>query len=105
MQPGTYDLPISGEQSRRAISRWIILGLLSLVAAGLFSILLVLARTPVVQSLIPLVDFFRVALVIHVNLSVLVWLLAISAALGALAQPLKTPSGRLWRSGWQHVGR
>ena len=84
MQPGTYDLPISGEQSRRAISRWIILGLLSLVAAGLFSILLVLARTPFIQSLIPLVDFFRVALVIHVNLSVLVWLLAISAALWSI---------------------
>ena len=57
------------------------LGLLSLVAAGIFSLLLVLGRTPVIQSLVPFVDFFRVALVVHVNLSVLVWLLAKIVAL------------------------
>ena len=85
MQPPVYDLPISHDQSRRVIAAWIILGLLSLVAAGVFSLLLVLARTPVIQSLIPFVDFFRVALVVHVNLSVLVWLLSITAALWSLS--------------------
>lgn len=55
------------------------LGLVSLLAAGFFSILLVLARTPVVQGLIPLLDFFQIALVVHVTLSVLIWLLAMSA--------------------------
>ncbi len=84
MQPTIYDLPIRSDSSRRIISAWIILGLLSLVAAGIFSLLLVLARTPVIQSLIPFVDFFRVALVVHVNLSVLVWLLSITAALWSL---------------------
>lgn len=49
------------------------------MAAGIFSILLVLARTPVVQGLVPLLDFFRIALVVHVTLSVLIWLLAMSA--------------------------
>ncbi|MBT8080615.1 MAG: cbb3-type cytochrome c oxidase subunit I [Gammaproteobacteria bacterium] len=68
-----------------AVRNWLVLGLLSLVAAGLFSLLLVLARTPVLQSWIPFVDFFHVALVVHVNLSVLVWLLAISAAMWSLA--------------------
>ena len=63
MQSPVYDLPISHDQSRRVISAWIILGLVSLIAAGVFSLLLVLARTPVIQSLIPFVDFFRVALV------------------------------------------
>jgi hypothetical protein len=38
-----------------------------------FSILLVMARTPFVQELIPFIDFFRVALVVHVKLSVLEW--------------------------------
>jgi cytochrome c oxidase subunit I len=84
MQLPTYKLPIANDDTRRIVSAWIILGLLSLVAAGIFSLLLVLARTPVLQSLIPFIDFFHVALVVHVNLSVLVWLLAISAAMWSL---------------------
>jgi hypothetical protein len=62
-----------------------LLGLVALVAAGLFSILLVVARTPLVQEWIPVDDFFRVALVVHVNLSVLIWLLAIAATVWSLA--------------------
>lgn len=67
------------------------LGLVSLVAAGVFSILLVMARTPVVQELIPLIDFFRVALVVHVTLSVSIWLLAISAAFWSLGATTEQP--------------
>jgi hypothetical protein len=53
--------------------------------AGVFSVLLVLARTPLVQGWIPFIDFFQVSLVVHVTLSVLVWLLAISAAMWSLS--------------------
>jgi cytochrome c oxidase subunit 1 len=53
--------------------------------AGIFSILLVLARTPLVQGWIPFIDFFHVSLVVHVTLSVLVWLLSISAAMWSLS--------------------
>ena len=81
MRPVIYDLPLGDAEINRSVSRWLILALLSLVAAGLFSVLLVLARTPVIQAWIPFVDFFHVALVVHVNLSVLVWLLAITAAM------------------------
>jgi len=84
MQTIFHELPVDTDAKRQSISRWIFLGLLSLVAAGVFSILLVLARTPYIQSKIPFIDFFRTALVIHVNLSVLVWLLAISGALWSL---------------------
>ena len=84
MLPPRYELPIEGEYKRHAVTRWLTLGLLALVAAGVFSLLLVLARTPFIQSIIPLVDFFHVALVVHVNLSVLVWLLAVTAALWSL---------------------
>lgn len=87
-----YDLPIRSETARRSTTAWLGLGLVSLVAAGIFSILLVLARTPVLQELIPLIDFFRIALVVHVTLSVLVWLLAISAASWSLSSSVD----KLW---------
>ena len=93
MQSTSYDLPIREGDTRQVVSAWIMLGLLSLVAAGIFSVLLVLARTPVIQSLIPFADFFHVALVIHVNLSVLVWLLAITAAMWSLSSQGER---RLW---------
>jgi hypothetical protein len=87
----SYELPIPSEQARRNASRWLTLGLVSLIAAGVFSILLVLARTPVVQGWIPLIDFFRVALVVHVNLSVLIWLLAVAGALWSLSVSREMP--------------
>lgn len=85
MQPAHYALPPGDSHSRRITAAWLILGLVSLIFAGIFSVLLVLARTPLIQSFIPLIDFFHVALVVHVTLSVLVWLLAISAALWGLS--------------------
>jgi cytochrome c oxidase subunit 1 len=57
----------------------LILGVAALIAAGVFSILLVLARTPILQGLIPGHDLFRIALVVHVDLSVLVWFLSFAA--------------------------
>lgn len=86
-----YDLPIRSESTRRTVTAWLTLGLISLVAAGVFSILLVLARTPVVQGLIPFLDFFHIALVVHVTLSVLIWLLAISAASWSLSTTIDKP--------------
>ncbi|MCP4335014.1 MAG: cbb3-type cytochrome c oxidase subunit I [Gammaproteobacteria bacterium] len=93
MSEFNYDLPIQSDTARRSTTAWLILGLISLVAAGVFSLLLVLARTPVIQGLIPFIDFFRVALVIHVTLSVLIWLLAISAAIWSLSTSKDKP---LW---------
>jgi heme/copper-type cytochrome/quinol oxidase subunit 1 len=55
---------------------WIWLGVFALLAAGVMSVLLVLARTPWLQNVLPGTDFFHVALVVHVDLSVLVWFLA-----------------------------
>jgi len=59
-------------------SSWLKLGVASLIAAGLFSLLLVLSRTPGIQDIIPWIDFFHTALVVHVNLSVLYWFMAFS---------------------------
>lgn len=80
-----YELPAYSDSLRKSATAWLMLGLAALVGAGLFSLLLVLARTPAIQQMIPLVDFFRVALVIHVNLSVLIWLLSIAGVFWSLA--------------------
>lgn len=61
--------------------QWLLLGLGALIAAGLFSILLVLSRTPAIQEHIPFIDFFHVALVVHVNLSVLIWFMAFACVM------------------------
>jgi hypothetical protein len=91
MLKADYGLPVSGEGARRASTAWLTLGLISLVFAGVFSLLLVLARTPLVQGWIPFIDFFQVSLVVHVTLSVLVWLLSISAAMWSLSTGSDAP--------------
>ena len=71
------------DPSRLAIG-WLLLALGSLVVGGLFTILIVLSRTPGIQDLIPWVDFFHTALVVHVDLTVLVWFLAFAGVLWSL---------------------
>lgn len=58
--------------------RWLWLGIAALAIAGIFSIILVAARTP---QLAAFQNLFSVALVVHVDLSVLVWFLAIAGML------------------------
>ena len=69
---------------RKLASGWLWLGIASLLGAGLFAILLVLSRTPYIQDIFPWVDFFRTALVVHVDLSVLLWFLAFAGVLWSL---------------------
>lgn len=84
------------QDARRALGRgWLWLGLLALVGSGLFSILLVLSRTPGVNRLLPAADFFHTSLVLHVDLSVLVWFMAMAGLLWSLHGG---PRGMRW--GW-----
>jgi hypothetical protein len=53
---------------------WIKLGVAALALSGLLAIILVVARSPKIHELLPHVDLFKSALTIHVNLSVLIWL-------------------------------
>jgi hypothetical protein len=90
-----YALP-PPDGARLALTRaWLWLGLLSLIGSGLFSVLLVLSRTPVVQTLFPAADFFHVALVAHVDLSVMVWFAAIAGMLWSI-----NSSTHAMRWGW-----
>src|SRR3990172_6517057 len=81
---GGFGLSMPSDASRSLASGWLWLGIASLVGAGLFAILLVLARTPYIQDVFPWVDFFHTALVVHVDLSVLLWFLAFAGVLWSL---------------------
>lgn len=55
---------------------WTKIGVAALGISGLYSIILVFLRTPGISSLIENKEFFKIALVVHVDLTVLVWLLS-----------------------------
>lgn len=93
--PVCYRLPPVTAEGRALARGWLWLALAALLGSGLFSILLVLARTPGVNAWLPAGDFFRVALVVHVDLSVLVWFVAIAGLLWSLGlRPPATAGGR-----------
>lgn len=84
-----YRLAVRGDQQRTLVRAWLWLGLVALVISGVYSVLLVASRTPGVNALLPVADFFRVALVVHVDLSVLVWFVALAGMLWSLcSRPL-----------------
>lgn len=71
------------------------LGVAALIGSGLLAVVLVLSRTPGLSTLLPLREIFRAALVVHVDLSVLIWFMAFAS----LAWSLITP--RRWLAvGW-----
>ena len=71
-----FTLPAVDSNARKLTTGWLLLGFAALVIGGLYTILIVLSRTPFFQEIVPWVDFFKTALVVHVNLTVLVWFLA-----------------------------
>lgn len=65
---------------------WLKNGIFALAIAGLYSVVLVVLRTPGLSQVFSDPMVFRTALVIHVNLSVLVWLLAITSAVWSVSK-------------------
>jgi cytochrome c oxidase subunit I len=63
---------------------WLGLGVAALIGAGLLALLLGLSRTPGIQDVFPLKDFFRSALVVHVDLSVFVWFMSFASVVWSL---------------------
>jgi len=82
--PFNYFLSVPADYRRNLAIAWLWLAILTLLGAGIFSVLLVLARTPVIGEFIPFTDFFHTAIVIHVNLSSLVWILSFASVLWSL---------------------
>lgn len=75
------------EASRRLAAAWFAFAVAALGVSTLFALLLIASRTPGVGALLPGHDFFYGALVLHVDLSAIVWVLAAGSALLALASP------------------
>ncbi|MGX6960685.1 MAG: cbb3-type cytochrome c oxidase subunit I [Rickettsia endosymbiont of Pentastiridius leporinus] len=71
---------------------WLKLGIISLGLAGLYSVILVVLRTPQLASFFSNPHIFKSALIIHVNLSVLIWLLSITASVWSLSFSRKQES-------------
>ncbi|MDH4233852.1 MAG: hypothetical protein OEV15_01780, partial [Gallionella sp.] len=89
------NVPALPEAARRLATAWFAFAVAALGVSTLFALLLVASRTPGVSALLPGHDFFYKALVLHVDLSVIVWALAAGSALLALA----TPPRAAW-AGW-----
>ena len=63
---------------------WLLMGVSALALAGLFSLILVIARTPALSNIPLFSTLFHEALVVHVDLSVLVWFLSIACLMWSL---------------------
>ena len=95
MNPADHSSCGHEPQAARFALGWIWLGVYALVAAGLLALLLALSRTPVIQDLVPGKEFFRIALVAHVDLTVLVWFVAGAGILWSLHGAARYPKWSL----------
>jgi hypothetical protein len=94
-----YALEVPRDERARLAAGWLALGLGALVGSGLFAVLLVAARAPFLKELVPAGDFFRVALIAHVDLSVLVWFAAVAGMLWSLNSTTRA-LGAGWAALW-----
>jgi cytochrome c oxidase subunit I len=94
-----YRLDIPDDFRRRLAVAWLMFGVGGLVLSGLYVVLIVLSRTPGLEALFPLQGFFHLAIVAHVDFSVLVWF----AACGAMTWSLSTDA-RAPVLGWAALG-
>jgi hypothetical protein len=81
---GRFTIAVPRDARARLALGWFALCVAALAASGILAVLLVLSRTPGLAQLFPVANFFHVALVAHVDLSVLVWFLAFGGVLWSL---------------------
>jgi cytochrome c oxidase subunit 1 len=65
------------KRERSLAEHWLWLGVVAIATAGLYALVPVIARTPQLKGIPVMQQFFDVALVVHVDLSVLVWFFAL----------------------------
>ncbi len=91
--------------TEKIIYGWLLMAVMSLVFAGIFALLVAMARTPVVEDMLPLgSDYIYVALVGHVDLAVVIWFLAFEGFLWTLTSTAHTGTAMFSRNlGWASV--
>jgi len=62
-------------------NKWLLYSIFSLLSAGILTFIIVFSRTPFIKDIFIFKDYFRKALIVHVNLSQLFWFLSIGALL------------------------
>lgn len=83
---------MQGVPPRNPLTRpWLLLATGAIGLSALFAVLLVVARTPLLQQLFGGADLFHTVLVLHVNFSVLIWLLSFGAVSWSLSIPTLHP--------------
>jgi cytochrome c oxidase subunit I len=80
-----WELTVPTDFRRKLAAAWLLTAVAALLLSGLFVILIVASRTPGIQDLFPLQNFFHLAIVAHVDFSVLVWFAALGGMLWTLA--------------------
>jgi len=83
--------------SSDAIARaWLYAGAVALLASGVLSAPMLLGKIPLLQDMLPPVEWIRWALVIHVILSLLVWFMSIPVAITQQIFPtIATPTQKI----------
>jgi len=95
MKQADWKLEVPEDSRGRMARAWLLTAVSALVISGLFVILIIASRTPGVERLFPLQNFFHLAIVVHVDFSVLVWFAAFGALMWTLASTNTAP-GSAW---------
>src|SRR3972149_5139089 len=91
-----FSMQTAKDGSGRIVYWWAFISVVSLVFAGLFALVIALARTPYVENLFPRgAEYLYIALVGHVVLAVVIWFLAFEGFLLAYASTSE-PGRRFW---------
>jgi cytochrome c oxidase subunit I len=91
MSTHSYRLEVPADFRRPLAIAWLMLGIAGIVMSGVYVVLIVLSRTPGLEALFPLQGFFHLAIVAHVDFSVLVWFAACGAMIWSLATAPRAP--------------
>ncbi len=84
VQHAEYVVSIPRDHRRPLAAFWLLTGVAALLISGLFVLLILASRTPGLQALFPWQNFFHMAIVAHVDFSVLIWFAAFAALFWSL---------------------
>lgn len=91
MTDPVWELAVPDDRRRSLAAVWWLMAVTALLLSGLFVILIIASRMPGLQGWFPLKNFFHLAIVVHVDFSVLVWFAAFAAMLWSLiSRPMES---------------